>query len=400
MITTSDYFNMLKQRGNTLGEIRKKNSDMLMDIGFKDDISYRKVYILSKDGWKYEDARYQKHAALSILRDEVDYYLQFRPNIHYPIGTYVFIPDDTSYEIGFEEENPKHPFFDKGFDLSKLWIIVNRNHSKQFVRYNVLPCNWNFQWISKIDGKKIIMNCYGIIRSAQSYTSGVWAADRSTALDNITGAWLPDVYRLYGDKMSEYDLYDTRYIAHELRFMLTNNIINPKIYEVTKVVDLSPQGIIKLTLKQDEYDQVRDNKELLLCDFYDDSGEIRVDDPEILQDETKTSVITWMFVDDDGELIPNDGSYLEQLHIGKTSYFNVDFSDDNIIPEWRTELIGDYTDEERIYYEKLLVLTKFDNHILAVKAGKANSLIGKTFKLIVQDHDGLYESYIELEVLK
>lgn len=401
MLTLDSYSSILSGDGNVYGNIRKSQSDRIMDDTFTHDVSYKKVYILdAENGWKYEDARYQKHATISILRDDVDYYLQFRPKVHYPIGTYVFIPDDTSFDIGFSDYEPLNPFKDEGFDLSKLWIIVNRNNSKNFVRYNILPCNWNFRWIVRKNGAFELMNCYGAVRSANSYTSGVWSSDRSTALDNIINAWLPDTHLLFGDKIKDYELHDTRYLTHELRFMLTNNKINPNVYEITKVTDLSPQGIIKLTLKQDEYDQVRDNVDLLLCDYYDDSGEIKFNEPDLNEQYGQTSTITWMFVNDDGELIPNDGSYLEELHLGKLSYFSVEFSDDGIEPEWRTQLIGEeYTEEERKYYERLLVLTKFDSQTIAIRPGKASSLIGKQFKLTVQDAYGSYKSEIELEVM-
>lgn len=400
MITLDSYSSIIGNNGNIYGNIRKSQSDWIMDDTFTHDVSYKKVYILDpENGWKYEDARYQKHATISILRDDVDYYLQFRPKIHYPIGTYVFIPNDTSFDIGFSEYEPLNPFSDENFDLSKLWIIVNKNNSKNFVRYNILPCNWNFRWISRKNGSSELMHCYGAVRSANSYTSGVWSADRSTSLDNIMNAWLPDTNLLFGDKINEYELCDTRYLTHELRFMLTNNIINPNVYEVTKVTDLSPQGIIKLTLKQDEYDQVRDNIDLLLCDYYDDSGEIKIKEQNNNEQSGQTSIISWMFVNDDGELVENDGSYSEELHLGKMSYFSVSFPDEDIDPEWRTHLIGDeFTEEEKRYYEKLLVLTKYDSQTLGLRPGKASSLIGKRFNLTVQDAAGLYKSEIELEV--
>lgn len=402
MITLDSYSSIIGNNGNIYGNIRKSQSDWIMDDTFTHDVSYKKVYILDpENGWKYEDARYQKHAAISILRDDVDYYLQFRPTVHYPIGTYVFIPDDTDFNIGFVDNEPLDPFEDEGFNLSKLWIIVNRNNSKSFVRYNILPCNWNFRWISKKNGNFELLHCYGAVRSANSYTSGVWSADRSTSLDNIINAWLPDTNLLFGNKIVDYNLCDTRYLTHELRFMLTNNTINPNVYEVTKVTDLSPQGIIKLTLKQDEYDQVRDNIDLILCDYFDDSGEIKIKEQNNNEQHGQTSIISWMFVNNDGELVKNDGSYSEELHIGKISYFSVEFSDENINPEWRTHLIGDeYSDDERKYYERLLVLTKYDSQILAIKPGKASSLVGKKFKLVVQDELGSYRSEIELEVLK
>lgn len=171
MITLDSYLGQLGSRGNHLGEVRKTQSDNVMNATFKNDIAYKRVYILAEDGWKYEDAKYQKHATYSILRDAVDYYLMFRPNVHYKVGSYVFIPDDTSSNIGFSVYEPENPFLDDGFDYNKLWIIVGRNNSKQFVRYNILPCNWNLKWVCKYKGERKILNCWVSLRSLNSYTS-------------------------------------------------------------------------------------------------------------------------------------------------------------------------------------------------------------------------------------
>lgn len=169
MITASDYTNHLKSRGRNLGEIRKNQSDMIMNATFTGDIGFRRVYILDpKKGWHFEDAKFARHSAPTIIKDQVDSYLQFRPKVHYPVGTFVFIPDDKSYglDINFE-----HPF--QG-DVSNLWLIVGKSDSKQFVRYLVLRINWNLKWVVGYGDKKKVYNCWGIARSANSYTSGVW----------------------------------------------------------------------------------------------------------------------------------------------------------------------------------------------------------------------------------
>ena len=41
------------------------------------------------------------------------------------------------------------------------------------------------------------------------YTSGVWDSDYSLQLDNVTNAWLPDTYLLYGDDLYNCNLCDT-----------------------------------------------------------------------------------------------------------------------------------------------------------------------------------------------
>ena len=166
MIDRESYKSFLASKGQHLGEVRKNRSDEIMNATFTGDIGYRKVCILDKDeGWKYEDAKFSKHAASSLQKDSVDSYLQFRPKVHYPIGTFVFIPDDNSYELNVNEEDPLCD------EATNLWLIVQRTDSRQFVQYLVLECDWKFKWVTGYGDKKKLMSCWGCHKSANSYTS-------------------------------------------------------------------------------------------------------------------------------------------------------------------------------------------------------------------------------------
>lgn len=72
---------------------------------------------------------------------------------------------------------------------------------------------------------------------------------------------MPDIYYAYGNNLYELGLDDNRTVMHEQRFMLSNNILDPKVYQVTKVTDLNPSGVIKYSIKQDDLDNKRDNVE-------------------------------------------------------------------------------------------------------------------------------------------
>ena len=236
------------------------------------------------------------------------------------------------------------------------------------------------------------------------YTSGVWSADYSTALDNITNAWIPDIFLLYEDKLSDYDLCDTRYLRHDHRFMLTHNKLDPKVYTVTKVQDLVPQGIIKLTLKQDELNNVRDNVDLMLCDYYNSFGEV-VTKQESHIDDTARSFLWSAIVDENGVLQRNQ----EQdniLHIAVISYFNVEFflkgKLQDLNAEWRINYNGtsELSEDEIKHLCDLMVMRQIDKSTISIKPAKTNKLIGERFILSVQDSNGDYASSIELEVQK
>jgi hypothetical protein len=387
----ASYKNYLSSRGTTLGQVKRTQSDVVMNNTFTLDPTYKKVYILTKDGWKWEDAKYQFHSAPSITKDAVDYYLQFRPKVHYPVGSYVIVPDDTDFDINLSDTEKANPFSQPIENRSQWWIIVGRDEANAYVRYMILKCDWDFRWVYK--GK--LMRCWACSKSASSYTSGRWTDEYTSSLDNLTNSWLPDTYYVYGDKLEELGMCDTRTVFYNQRFFLSNNDLEPKIYQVTKVLDINPQGIIKLSIKQDELNEKRDNVQLRVCDYYTDEGNIVINIPNIPSIVDKTSSIKWMSVDENGELV---NGIETTLNIGKTYYFEVKFSDNNIDPQWVIEPIGEYTNDEKDYYIGLMKMTKFDSSTLALKLAKASSLKGKKFTLSVSDTNGGYYSSIELEV--
>ena len=389
MIGVNDYIGYMRQKGDSLGDLRKRNADKLMNYYFKGDTGYKRVYILDPDeGWKFTDARFSKHAIQSLASDEVDSYLQFRPKEHYPVGTYVFIPDDTKTTLDIDFENPL-----KG-NVADLWLIVQRNDNKQFVRYLVLRVNYNFKWVVGYKDYRQVLTCYGSHRNANSYTSGVWNDHLVTSLDNITRSWIPDTYYLYGDKLDDYGLSDTRTITHQVRMMISNNTLHPDCYMVTKVNAMAPQGIIKLTYKEDDYNPKRDNVELGVCDYYNNEGDIVVEEPTV--EPTVTSQIEYMVVNADGEL--EVSSEFPTLTIGNTYYYHAIFDDNTLSRQWRITLIGDYDDETRYALERLMVIRNIDDETISLRPGKSNKIKGLTYELSVSDINGNNAAAITVEV--
>lgn len=392
------YKSYLASEGNTLSQIKRNESDIVINQTFTADAAYKKVYILTQNGWKFEDAKYQIHTTPSILKDAVDYYLQFRPKIHYPIGSYVFIPDDNDFDINLSGSELDNPFTLPDDRITQLWFIVGRDDALSYVRYNVLKCNWNFKWLYKHN----LYSCWGANRSASSYTSGKWTDEYSSALDNLTSAWIPDTYYTYGNNIYELGLSDTRTIMHEQRFMLTNNILDPKVYQVTKVVDLNPSGIIKLSIKQDELNEKRDNIKLKICDYYNDSGESNV---SFVKDDSMPVVenpeIKWMQLNSEGELDEVLDDILKYLHIGQSSYFECIPSNVESHLNWNIEFVNvknHYSSEECSHFEGLIKITALKNGVISVKPGRTKKLIGKHYLLSAEDRYGFIRSSIELEV--
>ena len=210
---------------------------------------------------------------------------------------------------------------------------------------------------------------------------------------------MPDTYYVYGDKLKALDLYDNRTITYDMRFMLTNNVIDPKVYQVTKILDLYPSGLLKLSLKQDEFNHERDNVSLKICNFYSDSKETKVDENKDLSNMQST--IVSLEVDANGEL--EEKSFVSTtLSLGTISYFKVKFPVQiDVDPEWHIEINqSDISKDEKEYYEGLIKMDYIDDGIISMKPAKANSLIGKHFILSVSDPIGSYSSSVNLAVIK
>lgn len=144
-----------------MGKVLKKQSDLIMNATFDRDIGYKKCWLYTdkkEDGIEIE-AKVAVNGAYSILKDNVDLHLQFRPNVHpeldreYPkkgwLGQYIEFEDDSGNTV--------------------TYMIIGRDEQQQFVQYNILKCNWWVHWIK--NGK--IYHALGCLRKRNNYNGGL-----------------------------------------------------------------------------------------------------------------------------------------------------------------------------------------------------------------------------------
>ena len=177
------YKRIMGYYGATLGEVRKNQSDMIMEATWDGDLQSKICYIYDY----YHDDEPDKNYKLSPQRrrtktvipakyivnsynsegkDQVLYHIQFKPSqrnpleyfeneyeqkygIMFPIGLYIDIPDN------------------KG--IYRRWLIVeNANtYDPQFISWAIAPCDYRYSWIWK--EKKHRM--WGVSRSQSSLGS-------------------------------------------------------------------------------------------------------------------------------------------------------------------------------------------------------------------------------------
>lgn len=304
------YIKRMELNSNlTLGQIRKNQSDLAMDLTFRNDPNYKSILI--GDGineWKVEEIKFNMHSDESIVKDKQDYLIQFKTKIHYPIGSYVIIPDDTSVNPDINND-------------SNWWVIVGRNNNPQFVQYNVLQCNKIFKWIYKNE----IYSIRGCIRDANNYNSGVWTDDLSTSAEDMRQAWIPN------NEISQT-------LNYGIRMILNKNPLHSQVFAITKIKDSTPFGAIKITFTQNVFNKEKDNLELGVCDFYDINKESVI--------ENNTSIIETNIYKQTENIIGESFSFVTK--------------DNNT--EWT--VISEYKDNLSIYENRNKLIIKLNSNIL------------------------------------
>jgi hypothetical protein len=178
----------------TIGQIYKEESDWAMEQTFENDIATKTCYIYDHfhddfftdehgitrslaEGMTYEntnktkiDAKFIIKSYQSMDKDQVEYYLMFRPSqklsfeesdklyyfeeIHkrynndFPIGMWCDIPDDRG--------------------IYHKWLICRNEPANQFPKFLVLPANYELMWIEKSGTNRIKRRMWSVLRMQSS----------------------------------------------------------------------------------------------------------------------------------------------------------------------------------------------------------------------------------------
>lgn len=233
--------------GDSVGDRCRNNSDDTMNKTFRNDPTWRSAALYSQDMQLLEedvDFKFQYSQTYTINKDQVEYLAQFRPGYH-PEKKYKW--PDGKERLGFYLK-----FQEKNSGTEETWLIVGRNDTNSFIRYNILKCNWEFKWI--VNGE--VFKCLGILRDRNNYSSGVWSDGFVTSVENQILFIVPSNNYTFN-------------IDYDQRFILSDNPIHPLVYEVSKRVDTFPLGITKITLKQDHFNPNADDADSKLCNYYE-----------------------------------------------------------------------------------------------------------------------------------
>lgn len=258
------YKIMMGLKGNTSAQMRKNDSDMIMENTWNEDLQSRVAYIydyfhddepdknvdLNPAESKSKvavDIKFITDSYNTLAKDQVPYHIQFRPShenpleyfedeyvkkygIEYPLGLFIDIPDIKT-------------------GIYRRWLIcATANLYEQFSSWSVLPCDYKYQWIYTKNGVRKKYEMWGAQRSQNSYNSGVYLDRIIEKVENQKKALLPY------NSISQTLYYNQRLIISAP----VDEGIEPTAWRVTKVENNNPIGIMNMTFAQDKFDNLHD----------------------------------------------------------------------------------------------------------------------------------------------
>ena len=386
------YKRMMQLQGSTNGEIYKKNSDEIMEQTWSRDIQSRTCYIYDyqhddtptqKDHIEHGeettktkiDAKFIISSYGSIDKDQVAYHLMFRPSqkLDFEEGDELYY-----YETDYKQKYGSSHFIGQFIDVPDdngvyyRWLIVDYEEANQFVKYSILPCDYRFEWVQIINGKKYIRRMWGCTRNLSSYTSGIFVDRYFTSLDNV------DKFILPLNKITETFGYND-HLGDSQRIIISAKVPHPNTWQISKLENTKPIGLLKVTIKQVpfnddtdyiEYDE-NGNIVSMLADYYSADQSVPVEtDPE-----PRPTTYIGCTIKSSSPTIKVGGSY----RTFTASYYDSEGNDVSeecaaYSHEWRFFIEDEYG--ERID-SILTVKQESDPNVIKVKFPAKNEYIGK-----------------------
>lgn len=254
----------------TIGQIYKEQSDELMEWTWDNDIQSKVCYIYDyahdnepelKDHMTYEnttktriDAKFIVSQYGSISKDQVAYHLMFKPSqpLEFNDGDELYY-FETNYRKKYNIPFPCSLYIDipneKG--IYEKWLIINGEQGNQFIKYNVLPCNYRFEWVETSGQNRYKRRMWGVDRQQLNYTAGVWIDRYFNIPDNVDKAFLP-----LNDITENINYVDENSVNQ--RMIISAKTKHPLAWKLTKLENTKPLGLLQLTFSQAPFDQNND----------------------------------------------------------------------------------------------------------------------------------------------
>ena len=375
----------------TIGQQIQSSSNFAMEETWWNDPQSKKCYIYDyfhddqpnkREHMTYEhttktpiDAKFIIKEYQSIDKDQVGYYLQFRPSQKFEFESsddlYYF---ETDYRRRFMTEFPIGLYVDLPDERNvyRKWMIVEKEYANQFLKFLILPCNYNLTWV-EIDGqKRVKRKMWSVLRNQNSYTIGQYTDTVFTRPDNQTKIWLPL------NSITQKMWYNTD-IKKTMRLVMSAPTDHPIVWSVTKIENFEPIGIQKITLYQNVWNDHTDYVERdengniigMYADYYnstiepEDTNNPIINVPEYLVD-IKTSTY----------ILKVGGSYkLLKCFISDDSRIDITENYSSAAFDWTCSI----NDED--FTDKVTWLPQKDFNTMKIKFPNDRTYLGKTIHI-------------------
>ena len=270
MPSLDKYIERMSVDGEYNGQARKTIADQITEATWYNDLATKRCYLFDyyhdPEPLKMNDltpdetiqvpvdVKYLVYSSQTYAKDNITYHIQFKPSedgktelvpyyeelfqnrydAYFPTGLYILIPDN--------------------HDVYNKWLIVDtaNYNDPQFATYEVLRCDKIFQWVYR----NVKYQMCGVLRSQNSYNSGIWIKYNIEKVEDQQMFLLPLTR-------------ETEKLYYNQRMIIDNKVLTePRTWHITKVNRLDSNGLTKITLAQDRFDSHKDFIEL------DDNGNV------------------------------------------------------------------------------------------------------------------------------
>ena len=177
---------------------------------------------------------------------------------------------------------------------------------------------------------------------------------------------------------------DTKTLNYGQRVLISNNKLHPIAWELSKVEDTLPIGVTKLTFTQTQFDEHRDNAELMIADYYASNIEPEPKENDLLKQFISYSEIVFNGTQ---RVLKVNGSY--KTFIPK--FYDKDDNEIDVEPFWNIKFPSD---NDRNKFDVIE-----DGKNLKIKCLNYYDLIGKIVTISLNDESGKMLSTLDLEVV-
>lgn len=257
MPSFAQYKNLLGSHTN--GDVRKNDSWMIEEALFDEDVNSETVYFYDyyHDDYKTQlndldpendkkkipvRIKYIKGPNQTYEKDQTTHRIQFKPSYRCNIPYYKEMFEDmydARFPVGLLLDRK-----DTNGNYNKWLVVAEANaDDNMYPTYEILRCNHVIQVVMK----NKLYNFSAVLRSQNSYNSGIWTDFRVTSVEDQQKFCVP-VNR------------DTEMIYYNQRIVIDNKVVNrePRTWEVTKVNLVTNKGVIIVTLAQTMFDAHKD----------------------------------------------------------------------------------------------------------------------------------------------